>query len=425
MIWTPNPGPQSALIATPVDEVLFGGARGGGKTAGTVGKWIHHWQHEAGRFARGVIFRRTYPELEDIIEQLAIYLPAYGAQYHEGKKTWRMPDGALLKLRFLAKDKDSGRYQGHSYTFIAFDEAGNFPSPAPILKLRATLRSTARVRRFMMLTANPGGVGHQWLKERYIDPAPPWVPYRDPETGRYRVFIPSRVTDNPRLNDAAGYMADLRGSGPPWLVAAWLNGDWNASPDGGIIKGEWLRYYDRLPSPADTIRIIQSWDTAQKTREIHDYSVCTTWIQAYTPVGIADFLADVWRGRLTFPDLKAKVIEKAREWNPHVVLIEDKGNGTSLIQDTQGIPIQAVEPVKEKAIRMCAESPRFASGMVLLPKWAPWKTDYEIELVGFPAVEHDDQVDSTSQALKYLRESAYQFEIVTGISPRESTRAYQ
>jgi hypothetical protein len=110
-------------------------------------------------------------------------------------------------------------------TRVYVEEAGNFPSPAPIFRLMATLRSGAGVPCRIRLTGNPGGPGHHWLKARYIDPAPMgWEVLTDPESGRQRVFIPSRVQDNTRI-DQASYIADLRQSGSPELVRAWLEGD--------------------------------------------------------------------------------------------------------------------------------------------------------------------------------------------------------
>jgi hypothetical protein len=137
-----------------------------------------------------------------------------------------MPNGARLTFAYLERDADADQYQGHGYTRVYVEEAGTFPSPAPIMKLMATLRSGAGVPCRIRLTGNPGGPGHQWLKARYIDPAPRgWEVIRDPETGLERVYIPSRVSDNRHLGPE--YVAQLRQVGPPELVRAWLEGDWS------------------------------------------------------------------------------------------------------------------------------------------------------------------------------------------------------
>jgi len=405
--WQPQPGPQTALVDCPIEEVLYGGARGGGKTDGLAGSWLRHWGYH-GNAARGILFRRTYDELEEVLSRLLEILPVLGAQYRAGAKTFYMPgggpSGGFLKLRYLEAERHASRYQGHSYTWLGIDEAGNFPSPAGIDRLRGTMRSTQGVPPLLRLTGNPGGVGHAWIKERYLDPAPPMRPFRDETTGAERVYIPSRVQDNPALLDAdPHYVERLKASGPPWLVQAWLEGDWNASADGGVFNPEWFYYYDDLPPDAF---FIQSWDTASKAGELHDYSVCTTW--AVSRLGF--FLADVDRRKLMYPGLKQAIVDDAALWSPRAVLIEDKGSGTSAIQELRAetaLPIVPYEPGKEdKVTRAMGITSLYEAGRVFHPRTAPWLQDVEIELSIFPEGANDDQVDSIVQALTYAARHA-------------------
>ncbi|MEE4659018.1 MAG: terminase family protein, partial [Halieaceae bacterium] len=207
--WEPQPGPQSYLLACPIEDVFFGGARGGGKSDALIGDWLNHW-YTYGKAANGIIFRRTLTEMEEIEARMLEVYPAVGAVYRSGKKTWVFPGGARLKLRYLERDADASRYQGHGYTWVGVDEAGNFPSPDPIDKLRAAMRTGGGVPCVMRLTGNPGGVGHNWLKARYIDPATPMVPHACRETGIRRVFIPSKLSDNAKLSDPDAYVRRLR-----------------------------------------------------------------------------------------------------------------------------------------------------------------------------------------------------------------------
>jgi hypothetical protein len=171
VIWEAQAGPQSALISCPVFEVFFGGARGGGKTDGVLGDFLEH-ADTYGENAIGLMIRRQRTELIETIERSrAIYRPL-GWTYHEQEKMWRAPNGARLRFAYLERDSDAEGYQGHSYTRLYFEEIGNFPSDKPILKLMATLRSGAGVPVGFRATGNPGGPGHQWVKARYIDPAP-------------------------------------------------------------------------------------------------------------------------------------------------------------------------------------------------------------------------------------------------------------
>jgi len=254
VIWSAQSGPQRSLISCPVFEVFFGGARGGGKTDGVLGDFIRH-ASLYGKHAIGLMIRRQRTELIETIERSrAIYTPL-GWKYHEQDKMWRAPDGARLRFAYLERDADAEAYQGHSYTRLYVEEIGNFPSDKPILKLMATLRSGAGVPVGFRATGNPGGPGHQWVKARYIDPAPlGFRVFRDTLSGLERVYIPSRVADNKFLG--ADYVQQLKASGSEQLVKAWLEGDWSVI-DGAFfdcwesakhvvrpfeIPGDWLRF---------------------------------------------------------------------------------------------------------------------------------------------------------------------------------------
>jgi hypothetical protein len=225
VIWQAQEGPQSALISCPVFEVFFGGARGGGKTDGVLGDFLEH-ADTYGKDAIGLMIRRQRTELVETIERSkAIYTPL-GWTYHEQDKMWRAPNGARLRFAYLERDSDAEGYQGHSYTRLYFEEIGNFPSDRPILKLMATLRSGAGVPVGFRATGNPGGPGHQWVRARYIDPAPlGFQLIKDAVSGLERVYIPSRVHDNKFLGDS--YIQQLKASGSKELVKAWLEGDWS------------------------------------------------------------------------------------------------------------------------------------------------------------------------------------------------------
>jgi hypothetical protein len=235
-VWQPASRPQSEFLRCPVEEVLFGGARGGGKTDAVLGEWATH-SGRHGSDAIGLIVRRTRLQLTETFERAKVLYKPLGASFTDNPMRCVMPNGARLNFAYLERDADAENYQGHSYTRIYIEEAGNFPSPAPVMKLMAALRSGAGVPCRMRLTANPGGPGHQWVKARYIDPAPLGNEVlTDPETGRKRVYIPSRITDNPFLGE--DYIARLKSAGSPELVRAWLAGDWT------VISGAFFPEFD-------------------------------------------------------------------------------------------------------------------------------------------------------------------------------------
>lgn len=228
--WGPQPGPQTeAICATWCEELFYGGAAGGGKSDYLLGDFLQDVP-TYGAAWQGIIFRRTYGELSALMERADELFPPTGAKWNEQKKTWSWPNGAKLRFRYLERDKDRTRYQGHAYTWIGWDELTQWATDKAYRYLRGRLRSrhdvpTKRIR----AAANPGGVGHHWVKAYFIAPdRGGFTPVLDPVTGMRRMFIPAKLADNRILtaNDP-NYAGRLRGLGSDALVKAWLDGDWD------------------------------------------------------------------------------------------------------------------------------------------------------------------------------------------------------
>lgn len=234
--------PQEAMIACPIEDLLFGGARGGGKTYGMLGDWLSH-QDLYGSDAKGIFFRKTYNELEQVQEYAQKIFPLVGAKYKNFTRTWYFPNGAKLKMRYLERIKDAEKYQGHEYTWMCFEEIVNWAESKPIDMLRACLRSGAGVPCFFRATGNPGGVGHNWVKARYVDPAPAYTPFYDSEQEVTRVYIPATLDDNILLqqNDPE-YWKRITASanGDEQLLKAWRYGDWDIVA-GGMLDDVFRR----------------------------------------------------------------------------------------------------------------------------------------------------------------------------------------
>jgi hypothetical protein len=236
--WAPQAGPQKALIDCPLGEIFYGGARGGGKTDGILGKYGIKAKRY-GKHFNAVFFRREMPQQDDLVERAKeIYLPL-GAQWGEQKKLFTMPWGGRIRFRPLENVQDADKYQGQNITDAAIEEAGNYPDSKPIDRLNGALRSSHGVPTQLILTANPGGPGHQWIKARYVDPAPLGMqiltrPLRNGKEHRY-VYIPSKVHHNQLLlrNDP-DYINRLHLVGSESLVRAWLEGDWS------VIEGAYF-----------------------------------------------------------------------------------------------------------------------------------------------------------------------------------------
>lgn len=174
--------------------------------------------------------------------------------------------------------------------------------------------------------------------------------------------------------------------------------------DGGIIKNEWLQFYgEEISQP---IAIYQSWDTAIKTSNTSDYSVCLT--VAETKNGF--YIIDALREKLAYPDLKRRFLSEAEKWKPDAILVEDKASGQSLIQDLRmetTLPIIAQMPKDDKVTRLAGVSPMIEAGKLFLPKRTALSQVLTAELLAFPSSRHDDMVDALSQFLTWVKNKNY------------------
>lgn len=244
VIFTPNPGPQTEFLAASEREVLYGGAAGGGKTYSLIADPMRYFDNPQ---FNGLILRRTNDELREIIwKTQEIYPKAFkGAKWQEKKSQWVFPSGARLWLTYLERDEDVLRYQGQAFSYIAFDELTQHPTPFAWNYMRSRLRTTdPDLPIFMRATTNPGGPGHGWVKAMFVDPAPANTAFAatDIDTGvelRYpdshpekagqplfnRRFIPASLYDNPYLSNDGAYEANLL-SLPEMQRRQLLEGDW-------------------------------------------------------------------------------------------------------------------------------------------------------------------------------------------------------
>lgn len=288
---------QAAFVYSPASETLYGGARGGGKTFAVIIDWLIH-SDAYGRYARGIVFRRTLVELDDFIESAKDVLVQAGHRWNEQKKTFISPKGAVFRCRYLASDDDATLYQGHAYSRIYVEEIGNFPSESPIRKLFGALRPPIAggppILCQFKATANPGGPGQTWVKMRYIDPAPASTPFSVDGGKRYRIFIPAKLTDNPHLmeNDPT-YVDRLRDVGSTELVKAWLDGDWNT------VVGQYFREFNHAIHVIPTLRLPESWKIRYRA---HDWGSarpnCTLWFAVSDGGGIPGLRRVLPRGAL-------------------------------------------------------------------------------------------------------------------------------
>jgi predicted phage terminase large subunit-like protein len=187
-------------------------------------------------------------------------------------------------------------------------------------------------------------------------------------------------------------------------------------PEGGIVQTNWFPRYDEPPPRRSGDRIYQSWDTASTDGKTSDYSVGITFLKQDSNY----FILDIVREKLNYPDLRRLIHQYWRKWRAEPPIIEDKGSGTSLIQDLRGDdfpdfpkPI-AFKPEGDKITRMHAQSAKIEARHVHLPKRAPWLEEFLIEVAQFPRGRYDDQVDALSQFLCWIeRRSRCNVQVMT------------
>ena len=197
-------------------------------------------------------------------------------------------------------------------------------------------------------------------------------------------------------------------------VSKW-NAQYQQSPtgdSGALVKREWWKLWEG-EDPPKCEYIIQSWDTAFTKNERSDYSACTTWGVFYKNENPDDsniILLDAFKSRMEFPELKAKAMEMYKEWEPDAFIIEAKASGAPLIYElrSMGIPVSEFTPTRgnDKISRMNSVTDLFASGKV----WAPgrrWAEEVIEEMAAFPNSDHDDLVDSSTQALIRYRKGGF------------------
>lgn len=232
-VWRPQEGPQKALIDCPCPEIFFGGTRGGGKTDGVLGKWAIKDRRYGAAF-NAIMFRPTTVSSEDAIERSKEIYGKLGGTFIANPPHWKMPHGGRVRFAYLESVEDADQYQGRNVTDGWIEEAGLYPTAAPIDRLFGVLRSAHGVPIQLILTANPGGPGQQWLRHRYgLVPFPtqPKINRRQLPNGDIHVIavIPSRLQNNKiLLARDPGYVGRLYMVGSAQLVKAWLDGDWTA-----------------------------------------------------------------------------------------------------------------------------------------------------------------------------------------------------
>lgn len=241
--WVAQAGSQAAFLSCPIYECLYEGTRGPGKTDALLMDFAQHCGQGFGVNWRGVLFRQTYPQLSDVIAKSKrwFYQIFPGIKFNGSDHTWTWPSGEQLLLRHMRTEDDYWNYHGHEYPWIGFEELTNWPSSACYDSMKSCSRSSyPGMPRKYRSTCNPYGIGHNWVKAKFIDPAPSGVVIREAGQSE-RVRLHGSLYENKILLKAdPEYIQKLESITDENKKKAWLQGSWDIV-SGGMFDDVWLQ----------------------------------------------------------------------------------------------------------------------------------------------------------------------------------------
>jgi len=375
-------------------EALYGGAAGGGKSEALLMAALQYVDVPG---YSAILFRRTYTDLSlpnALMDRAHQWLDGTEAKWNEREKTWHFPSGATLSFGYLETENDKYRYQSAEFQFIGFNELTQFTeSQYRYLFSRLRRLRDSRVPLRIRAASNPGGVGHEWVKQRFIV-----------EGERYgRPFIPARLEDNPYL-DAEEYKKSLANLDPVTREQL-LNGDWSARQNGSMFRREWFEIVDTAPAG---IRRVRYWDLAATDAGPGKDPDWTAGALVGEKDGIY-YILDIRRVRATPKGVEALVRQTAEIDGRDVPIYMEQEPGSSGVSTIDhyarevlfGFAFRGNKTTGSKVSRAAPVSSAAEAGNVKLVRGS-WISAFLDEAEVFPNGPHDDQVDAVSGAFECL-----------------------
>jgi predicted phage terminase large subunit-like protein len=385
---------QAAFLLLPNREAFYGGAAGGGKSDALLMAALQYV--DVSGYA-ALILRRTLTDLnlpEALMSRSHEWLDRTDARWDGMRKTWVFPSGATLTFGYLEAEKDKYRYQSSAFQFIGLDETTQFTET----QYRYMFSRTRRLRKTnvpvrVRSASNPGNIGHDWVKQRFITEG----------VEKKRPYIPAKLGDNPYL-DQEEYKASLDNLDPV-TKRQLLDGDWSARQLGGKFRREWFKIVDERPLD---LKLVRFWDLAstEPKKEGHDPDWTAGVLMGRNARGF--FVCDVRRLRGT-PGTVEDAVEQTTKLDGRrvAVWIEEepgssgKNTSATYVKKLAGYEVRGRRSTGSKEERANPLSSQAEAGNVYLVR-GTWCTDFLDELEGFPKLPHDDQVDAASGAFKEL-----------------------
>lgn len=429
----PTPKQNAVMLLNHVEELFFGGAAGPGKSSYLLMaalQYVHVPNYAA------LLLRRTYADLNQpgaLMDRARSWLQGTDAHWSEIDHRWTFPSGATLSFGYLKGPRDHFQYQGAEYQFVGFDELTQFPEHQ-YAYLNSRIRKPeapddpeaedpdhelhdqwllSQVPLRMRSASNPGDIGHEWVKRRFIDDET-----REPGV----VFVPGLLEDNPHLNQEEydRFLAKL----DPVTRSRLRRGDWDIQEEGELFKRRWFRRVDRDAVPAKA-RYIRYWDLAATKSYVGGDPDWTVGVLMAEHKG-QFWIVDVERLQGSPGEVENAILTTA-EWDGEDVPIhieQEPGASGKIVAHhyrtkvLPGFATKFIPSRQDKTGRARPLSSAAEAGNVALVR-ARWNEQYLDELIVFPSAHfHDDQVDASSGAHVYL--SKQRRKILVGSSARSN-----
>lgn len=401
----PEP-PQQAFLLLDQREAFYGGAAGGGKSDALLMGALQYVDIPG---YNALILRRTFAELvmpEAIMARSLEWLSGTDAVWNQGEHKWTFPSGATLSFGHVQYDNDRFNYQGAAFQYIAFDELTEFTElvyrfllsrarrPSGLGGGKDTLLSRVPIR--VRGASNPGGLGHDWVKTRFVDPI----------TSVGRPFIPAKLDDNPYL-DREEYRQTLMEL-DPLTRKRLLDGDWSVRPVGAMFRESWWGMpIETLPAPIE--KVVRVWDFAATEDEGGNDPDWTAGAKMALLSNRQIVILDIERFRKTAGDVEQHVKAAAlRDGKRCRIIIKQEpgSSGKTVVvyykRTLMGWSVTGIPDTGKKEDRAAPLASQVQIGTVLLFK-GQWNQAFLDEANQFPTKGvHDDQIDSVATGFNQL-----------------------